>query len=211
VAGEVPRRAEGRPPGSIPGESRQRLLDLFLEEHRRTGRWPDRALAAAALGMSVQAVSLHRSRLIKEGRLPAAAAARAIQRRSFVLPELPLAGATASGPGSGKVDVAALLTGGRPGCQAFMLEDDALAGPPHHLPSGILLVVHPQADAAPGQLVVARIRPPDGRSVGLVVRELGRAPGGVMLRAPNPEVGELRLEQVELLGVVLGAARRVDG
>jgi hypothetical protein len=211
VADKGPRRAEGRPPGSIPGESRERLLALLLEEHRRAGRWPDRALAAATLGMSPQAVSLHRSRLIKEGKLPAAAAARAIQRGSFVLPQLPLARATASDPGSGNVDLVAILTGGRRGCYAVQLEDDAMAGPPHHLPRGTLVVVHPQASAERGQLVLVRIREPGRRRAGLLVRELGVAPGGFALRASNPEVDELRPEQVELLGVVLGAARRVAG
>ena len=60
----------GRPKGSATGATRYQVRELSLVEHARTGRWPRAGLLASLLGISTEAVRLHRRALIETDQLP---------------------------------------------------------------------------------------------------------------------------------------------
>jgi hypothetical protein len=192
----------------------ERLLAHLLEEHRRTGFWPGRDAVARALGVSGPTVTQHRRRLILEGRLPSEASdpdrahhrqaafrlsteTQVLQRRGVVNLD-------------DQVDLVDLLTGGDRACFAATVDTDTLAGPPHFLLPGSVVIVRPTRIADEGDLVLARVRRPTRGQPRTVLRQLLRTgEGKEVLRVSQSGAGDLEVEQVELLGVAVAVVRRL--
>ena len=135
-------RLGGRPRGSAAGETRTRLLQIIIEEHRRVGGWPGRDWLARQLHLSPQAVSHHRNRLIDEHLLPAEARAVEQPLRIPVGPTIRVLGRSAAGRPSLSVedpepaDLLNLLTRGASDVYALEVNGDSMSGPPHLLRPG---------------------------------------------------------------------------
>jgi len=208
--GRTAERRRGRP----VGPTRERLLVLLREEHRRTGLWPGIHLAAERLGVSPPTVSAHRRTLIEEGKLPLEAAAPDRARRGQAMLRLPLLpgapGRRATVGRGDPLDLVDLLTAGDRACFAVVVDDDSMEGPPHLLPPGSVVILRPVGAADEGDVVVARVKSrPAGRRR-IVVRQLRHDRDGVaVLHATRPGVADLRPGEFELVGVCISAVRRL--
>jgi len=192
----------------------ERLLAHLLEEHRRTGLWPGRDAVARALGVSEPTVTQHRRRLILEGRLPGEASDpdRAHHRQAaFRLPTVTqVLRRRAVVTRDDQMDLVDLLTGGDRACFAATVDTDALAGSPHCLLPGSVVIVRPARLAGEGDLILARVRRPMRGQPRTVLRQLLRTSEGTeVLRASQSGVADIEAEEVELLGVAIAVVRRL--
>ncbi len=161
--------------------------------------------------MSPQTVSIHRRKLVEEGRLSTEAAASDRTHRAQAMLRLPLlAGVPAQPPslplGDG-LDLVQFLTGGDRTCFAAFVDDDAMERAPYLLRQGSAVIVRPQRSADDNDVVLARVLEGSPRTV---IRRLVRdADGSLLLRASDPEVVELRGHEVEVIGIVISMVRRL--
>jgi SOS-response transcriptional repressor LexA len=211
-----PGQRTGRPPGSRAAKTRDRLLAVILEEHRRTSLWPGRHWLAESLSVSPRLVTRYRQDLIKEGRLPQEAAAEAGLRARWLQPTIPLLGVTAGGPPAlvaaegDPLDLVELLTAGRPGCFGLVVTGTSMAGPPHFITPGAIAVIHRQPTADEGAICLVQINDPQTGEPRTTIKRISHdGEGRLVLRCSDGTPLELDSSEVEVIGEVLSVVHRI--